>query len=105
MVFFSDFLVLENFASRCRFKGWVALWLSVGGRPGQLPGSGPVDPNGTLFELPLEPLRGKPLLGKKHYFLSGGQCQKNRREGSSQENGLQQPAGQPGNKGQPEQVA
>ena len=64
MVFFSDFRVLENFASRCRFPGVVAFCLTVGGAPGQLPGSGPVDPNGTLFELLLEPLRGKPLLGK-----------------------------------------
>ena len=50
MVFFSDFLILENFASRCRFSGAVAFEVDAGGAPGQLPGSGPVDPNGTLFD-------------------------------------------------------
>ena len=58
MVFFSDFLVLENFASRCRFIGLASLGLNVGGHVGHLPGSGPVDPNGTLFEPLLEPYRG-----------------------------------------------
>ena len=50
MVFFSDFLVLKNFASRCRFPDGGANESQAGGCPGESAGAGPVDPNGTLFD-------------------------------------------------------
>ena len=65
IVFFSDFLVFENFHSRCRFVGLPGGKRSIGGRPGLVPGTGPASERPTLFEPLLAPYRGKPLLGKK----------------------------------------